>query len=124
MAEVKNAFIKSRMNKDLDDRLLPSGEYRNAINVQVSTSEGSDVGTVQNILGNVKITDFGDGVENLSSVGYLVDSLTNNIFVFLTDNAGEDYSPTANNFIYMFNPLSEISVTKLVEGAFLNFSKQ
>lgn len=123
MAEVKNAFIKSRMNKDLDDRLLPSGEYRNAINVQVSTSEGSDVGTVQNILGNVKITDFGDGVENLSSVGYLVDSLTNNIFVFLTDNAGEDYSPTANNFIYMFNPLSGISVTKLVEGAFLNFSK-
>jgi hypothetical protein len=30
MAEVKNAFIQSKMNKDLDDRLLPSGEYRNA----------------------------------------------------------------------------------------------
>ena len=28
MAEVKNAFIKSKMNKDLDDRLIPSGEYR------------------------------------------------------------------------------------------------
>ena len=32
MAEVKNAFIKSKMNKDLDSRLLPSGEYRNALN--------------------------------------------------------------------------------------------
>ena len=28
MAEIKNAFIKSRMNKDLDARLVPSGEYR------------------------------------------------------------------------------------------------
>ena len=28
MAEVKNAFIKSKMNQDLDARLLTSGEYR------------------------------------------------------------------------------------------------
>ena len=44
MAEVKNAFIKSKMNKDLDDRLIPSGEYRDAQNVQISRSEGADVG--------------------------------------------------------------------------------
>ena len=58
MAEVKNAFIKSKMNKDLDDRLLPSGEYRNAINAQVSKSEGSDVGALENVLGNSLIVDF------------------------------------------------------------------
>jgi len=39
MGEVKNAFIKSKMNKDLDARLIPSGEYRNAVNVQVSKSK-------------------------------------------------------------------------------------
>ena len=55
MAEVKNAFIKSKMNKDLDDRLLPSGEYRDAMNIQVSTSEESDVGTAQNLLGNREV---------------------------------------------------------------------
>jgi hypothetical protein len=37
MAEIKNTFIKSKMNKDLDDRIVPNGEYRNALNVQVST---------------------------------------------------------------------------------------
>jgi hypothetical protein len=58
MAEVKNAFIKSKMNKDLDDRLLPSGEYRNAINAQVSKSEGSDVGALENVLGNSLMADF------------------------------------------------------------------
>jgi hypothetical protein len=44
------------MNKDLDDRLLSKGEYRNAQNVQVSRSEGEDVGALENILGNKLIT--------------------------------------------------------------------
>ena len=50
MPEIKNNFTQGRMNKDLDERLIPNGEYRHAMNVQVSTSEGSDVGAVQNIL--------------------------------------------------------------------------
>ena len=51
------------MNKDLDERLVPNGEYRDAMNIQVATSEDSDVATAQNILGNKKITiatKFGD----------------------------------------------------------------
>ena len=52
MAEVKNAFIKSKMNKDLDARLLPSGEYRDAQNVAISRSEGPNVGALETILGN------------------------------------------------------------------------
>jgi len=31
MAEAKNSFIKSKMNKDLDERLIPNNEYRDAI---------------------------------------------------------------------------------------------
>jgi len=42
------------MNKDLDERLVPQGEYRDALNVSVSYSEGSDVGALQNILGNTE----------------------------------------------------------------------
>ena len=52
MAEIKKNFIKGRMNLDLDDRLLPQGEYREALNIQISGSEDSDVGSVKNILGN------------------------------------------------------------------------
>ena len=52
MPEIKHQFTKGKMNKDLDERLVPNGEYRDAMNIQVSTSEDSDVGTVQNILGN------------------------------------------------------------------------
>ena len=53
MPEIKNQFTGGKMNKDLDERLVPKGEYRDAMNIQVSTSEESDVGSVQNILGNV-----------------------------------------------------------------------
>ena len=52
MPEMKRTFTKGRMNKDFDERLVPNGEYRDAMNIQVSTSEGSDVGTIQNVLGN------------------------------------------------------------------------
>ena len=43
------------MNKDLDERIVPNGEYRDALNVQVSTSDEANVGAVQNILGNTLI---------------------------------------------------------------------
>ena len=60
MPELKRNFIKGRMNKDLDERLVPIVEYRDALNIQVSTSEGSNVGTAQNIKGNLIGPIFGE----------------------------------------------------------------
>ena len=54
MAKLQHTFLQGKMNKDLDERLVPKGEYRDAMNIQVATSEGSDVGTVQNILGGLR----------------------------------------------------------------------
>jgi len=59
MPEIKHDFSAGKMNKDLDERIVPNGEYRDAMNVQVRTT-GSDggvgnAGTVQNIKGNKKI---------------------------------------------------------------------
>jgi hypothetical protein len=125
MAEVKNAFIQSKMNKDLDDRLLPSGQYRHAINAQVSKSEGSDVGALENVLGNALVVDLTNSVENVSSIGYLSDEFSNSIYVFLTDNSSSSYIPSgpgSNHYIYKYD-VGNNSLTKLVEGAFLNFSK-
>ena len=125
MAEVKNAFIRSKMNKDLDSRLLPSGEYRHAQNAQVSKSEGSDVGALENILGNIKIADLTQNIPNVSSIGYFADDSSSTVYVFLTDNTSDSYIPTgvgSNHFIYKYNIATGTS-TKLVEGAFLNFSK-
>jgi hypothetical protein len=56
MAELKHTFTSGVMNKDFDERLIRNGEYRDALNIQVSSSEGSDVGAVENLLGNEKIS--------------------------------------------------------------------
>jgi len=125
MAEVKNAFIKSKMNKDLDSRLLPSGEYRNALNAQVSKSEGSDVGALENVLGNKQVSNFGLNITNLSSIGYLSDEANSIIYVFLTDNETSAYVPSgagSNHYIVSYNATDDSS-SILVTGAFLNFSK-
>ncbi len=55
MAEFQRTFLAGRMNKDLDERLLPDGEYRDAVNVTIDTSEGANIGSVQNALGNTSI---------------------------------------------------------------------
>jgi len=52
MPEIKNLFTSGKMNKDLDERLIPNNQYRDALNIKVSSSEGADVGAIENILGN------------------------------------------------------------------------
>ena len=53
MAEIKHTFQAGKMNKDVDERLVPNGEYRDALNIEVRTSDGDDAGTAQLISGNI-----------------------------------------------------------------------
>ena len=64
MPQVTNTFIRSKMNKDLDARLLPNGEYRDAKNLQLSRSEGSEVGEFENVLQNQELTYFYTDINN------------------------------------------------------------
>jgi len=81
MPEIKNTFTQGKMNKDLDERIIPNGQYRDAMNIQVSTSEGSDVGTVQNILGNKRVENI---VGNDSRcVGSISNEKTNKLYWFI-----------------------------------------
>ena len=86
MPEIKNMFQKGVMNKDLDERLVPNGQYRDAMNVQVSTSESSEVGTVQNILGNVRVEDIILG-EQFKCVGAVADEKNDVLYWFITSPA-------------------------------------
>ena len=124
--EIKNTFLKSKMNKDLDDRILPNGEYRDARNISVGRSEDSDVGALENVIGNdlVTGTDLGEG---LTVIGVEPNNSTDEIFVFLTDYTDPStLNPTnapvgSKHYIYVYNNSSG-EYTKLVQGIFLNFS--
>lgn len=56
--KVKSLFTSGKMNKDLDERLVPKGQYRDALNVKVANSTGSDVGSIENALPNEKLTEL------------------------------------------------------------------
>ena len=128
MAEVKNSFLKSKMNQDLDDRLLPNGEYRSALNISVGKSETDDIGTLQNILGNEKLplTDYNN--PDLECIGVFMDNQNNCIYQFLTDYNDDEPSkitpPTSGTMmITMYNLNGAGTYSVLVEGLFLNFAK-
>ena len=86
MPEIKHQFTGGKMNKDLDERLVPNGEYKDALNIQVSTSEGSDVGTIQNILGNSKILGQDFISPSAICVGSIADEKNDKLYYFITNN--------------------------------------
>ncbi len=136
MAEIRNTFVKSKMNKDLDDRLLSKGEYRNAENVQVSRSEGEDVGALENILGNKFLTNWGfqvSDVYNIEVIGYTKEEATDRAFFIATNYTDTSVDNLSNPapygslcYILMFDNKAINNVDKykiIVQGRFLNFSK-
>jgi len=143
MPEVRNLFTGSKMNKDLDERLLPQGEYRDGQNISVSKSEGPDEGVVENILGNSQYSNFNfrSGTE---IIGYYVDTNKDRIFIFATNFSDSspdqlsnfpqgDLSDPAGGTIlgsqcviaYIEGPLTGGNPSSgiIVQGNFLNFSK-
>ena len=47
MARIQRNFVKGRMNKSLDERLLPNGEYVDALNVRLGSTEESEIGSLE-----------------------------------------------------------------------------
>ena len=58
MANIQRNFIRGRMNKSLDERLVPNGEYIDALNVRLGSTEDSEVGSVENSKGNTVLTNI------------------------------------------------------------------
>jgi len=88
MPEIKNTFLAGKMNKSLDDRLLPEGEYRDALNIQVTKSEGADVGVIQNIKGNQKVSGSITLDDSAKVIGSCFDDQNNVIYYFVHQNVG------------------------------------
>jgi len=68
MADITNTFITGVMNKDLDERLVPSGTYRDALNIEVDTDESSNVGSARNALGNTNVGNINSECRNKNCI--------------------------------------------------------
>lgn len=87
MPNSKRTFVNSKMNKDIDERLIPDGDYRDALNIRVANSEGSDVGAIENSLSNKRITNIDLG-DNAFTIGGYADEFEEKIYWFVVSDTG------------------------------------
>ena len=130
MAEIKNTFLKGKMNQDLDSRILPNGEYREARNLSISRSESSTVGEFENVLGNTAISSLTaiGASATTEIIGQLIDENSNVAYFLATDyDSPTEVRATAADNCYIVKVDLSVTVNTnpiiLVQGFFLNFNK-
>jgi hypothetical protein len=110
------------MNKDADERLIPEGYYRDALNIQVSTSDGSNAGSAQTLLGNTKHSTMLDpsGVYEVNGGGNDANTATcvasvaakdvDKIYYFVSGGdevASANYRPIRKDYILEYDTVSQ-----------------
>jgi hypothetical protein len=90
MANLSRNFTGGKMNKVVDERLVPNGEYIDALNIRMGSTENSEMGVIENTKGNVKLTSlmYIDGTllsNDAVCIGALDDSANETIYWFVHD---------------------------------------
>jgi hypothetical protein len=90
MANITRNFLAGRMNKIIDQRVLPEGEYVDAMNIRMGSTEKSEIGVVTNTKGNSPLTilTYLDGTPlnpSARCIGAMEDSANETIYWFIHD---------------------------------------
>jgi len=98
MAELKNNFAGAKINKDLDKKILPKNEYREAQNISIPESSEGGVGAAEPSLGNELNYDTALSYNDRTEViGYYLDELNNKVYWFVTDQTQFSRSTSLQN---------------------------
>ncbi len=107
MPIVNTNFIAGRMNKSVDERLLPPGEYVDAINVRLGSTENTEIGAVENSKGNTSLTTLSFGGQPLSSsatcLGAFDDGQFETMYWFVHDPANPVAQDNVVDMIVSYN---------------------
>ena len=126
MPIVTTNFIAGRMNKSVDERLLPPGEYIDAQNVRLGSTESTEIGAVENSRGNEQLTIIQyKGVAISSSavcIGAYEDGVRETIYWFIHDGANTQAAGGVVDLVVSFNTTNQIVNYHLVSENLLNFN--
>ena len=91
MAKDTRNFTGGKMNKELDERLVPNGQYIDALNIRVGSTENDDMGVAENSLGNISLTNIEIQNTSLSAsalcIGAFEDGAEETLYWFVHDSA-------------------------------------
>ena len=91
MTKITRNFTAGKMNKVVDERLIPNGQYIDALNVRMGSTELSEIGAIENTKGNLKITSlvYIDGTPlsaDARTIGAFEDGANETIYWFVHDS--------------------------------------
>ncbi len=124
--DINTNFIAGKMNKSVDERLVPKGQYIDALNVRLGSTETTEIGAVENSKGNTILTDISyDGV-TLSSqakcIGAFEDGVNENIYWFVHDPTSAMSGSLKVDMILSFNTTSQSTTYHVISETVLNFN--
>jgi hypothetical protein len=114
MGNFTRNFLSGRMNKVVDQRLLPESEYVDAMNVRMGSTELSEVGVITNTKGNdlaAPSLKYIDGTQLSTSarcIGAIEDSANETIYWFVHDPAFTVGATGKLDLIVSYNVLTNI----------------
>lgn len=117
MPEIKRTFNVGKMNRDLDDRIVPAGEYREGFNINIGQSESSDVGAVENLLGNELVAQ--SGLANGKCIGQVADTGNEKIYFLVTTNSIYNETNSGQHGLFEYDQKTK-QLTALIVSTQLN----
>lgn len=120
-------FVAGRMNKSIDERLLPPGEYIDAMNVRLGATETTEIGAVENSKGNDQLTTLQFQGQALSSaaqcIGAYEDGQRETIYWFVHDS-NNPVKTGKLDLIVSFNTTNLIVQYHVISTTVLNFDPE
>ena len=127
MANLTRNFTQGKMNKMVDERLIPNGEYIDAMNVRMGSTEGSEIGVIENSKGNLVLTNIQvDGIALSSQakcIGAFEDGALETLYWMIHDPAFTDSNTGKLDLIVSWNSNNGIVIYHVVskdEGGGVN----
>jgi hypothetical protein len=113
MANFTRTFVAGRMNKTVDERLIPSGEYIHAMNIRMGSTENSEIGVAENTKGNSALTllSYTDGTPlsiYAKCIGAIADGANEKIYWFVHDPSFGASATGKLDMIVSFNVFTNI----------------
>jgi len=112
MAELTRNFNKGVMNKVVDERLIPDGQYIDALNVRMGSTEQKSIGAIENTKGNLKLTNLvyidGTPLNSARTIGAFEDGAKETIYWFVHDSNFPVGATGKLDMIVSFNVLTNI----------------
>jgi len=124
---IQTTFIKGKMNKSVDERLVPNGEYVDALNVRLGSTESTEIGAVENSRGNTALTALeylGEplSVDGTRCIGAFEDGMLETIYWFVHDANNPVSASGQVSMILSYNVNVETLTYHVISETVLNFN--